>query len=67
MPEIKINTYNPAYIAKKTIKGYRWHPEDKYWSFPPDHSTLEKLVSLFEGEKLVIDPSMHSERKSKII
>lgn len=28
--------YNPDYIAKiKTIQGYRWHPEEKYWSGEP--------------------------------
>ncbi|MHC1624267.1 MAG: hypothetical protein ACXQTR_06750 [Candidatus Methanospirareceae archaeon] len=27
--------YNPDYIAKvKTIEGYRWHHEEKYWSVP---------------------------------
>ncbi len=26
-------SYSPDYIAKiKTIEGYRWHPEEKYWS-----------------------------------
>ena len=27
--------YDPNYLAKiKTIKGHRWHPEERYWSFP---------------------------------
>jgi len=27
--------YNPAYVEKlKTIKGHRFYPEEKYWSFP---------------------------------
>jgi len=27
--------YNPAFVEKiKTIKGRKWHPEGKYWSFP---------------------------------
>ena len=52
--------YNPSYIAKiKTIKGYKWHPEEKYWSVPYDDATLERIVSLFEGEMLNIDNSLH--------
>ena len=33
---VKINfSYNPDYIKKiKTINGYKWHPEEKYWSIP---------------------------------
>jgi integrase len=43
--------YNPNYIAKiKTIEGYKWHPEEKYWSIP--YSELEKLLSIFGGEKI---------------
>lgn len=32
--------YNPDYIAKiKAVKGYRWHPDKRYWSIP--YSELE--------------------------
>jgi len=49
--------YNPDYITKiKILKGYRWHPEKKYWSIPS--SELEILISVFNGEKLDIDPSV---------
>ena len=49
--------YNPDYITKiKTIEGYRWHPEEKYWSVP--YSELERLISVFDGEKVDIDPSV---------
>ncbi len=49
--------YNPDHIAKiKTIRGYRWHPEEKYWSIP--YSELERLLSVFNGEKLDVDPSV---------
>lgn len=48
--------YNPLYIQSiKSIKGYRWHPEGKYWSFPLNNVTLEKLVSALGGENLDID------------
>ncbi|GFO96785.1 uncharacterized protein ig2599ANME_0975, partial [groundwater metagenome] len=54
-------SYNPYYyyIAKiKTIEGYRWHPEEKYWSLPSGNDILDRLASLFEGERLNIDPSL---------
>lgn len=49
--------YNPDYIAKiKTVKGYKWHPKEKYWSIP--YSEMERFLSLFNREKLDIDPSV---------
>ncbi|MFQ6088836.1 MAG: phage integrase N-terminal SAM-like domain-containing protein, partial [Candidatus Methanofastidiosia archaeon] len=49
--------YNPAHIKKiKTIKGYKWHPNEKYWSIP--YSELEKLLSVFDVEKVEIYPSI---------
>ena len=56
--------YNPDYISKiKSIKGYRWHPEEKYWSLPSDSGIMDRLVSLFEGKKLDIDPFSTQERR----
>lgn len=47
--------YNPDHITKiKTIEGYRWHPEERWWSVP--YSDLDRLISVFDGEKLDIDP-----------
>jgi len=49
--------YNPDHIAKiKTIGGYKWHAEGKYWSIPC--SELERLLLVFDGEKLDVDPSV---------
>lgn len=49
--------YNPKFVQKiKTIKGYRWHPEGKYWSF--QNSELERVLSVFDGESLDIDLSL---------
>lgn len=37
--------YNPDYITKiRTIKDYKWHPEEKYWSVP--QLELENFVDL---------------------
>jgi len=56
--------YNIDYIAKvKSIEGYRWHPEEKYWSIP--YCEFEKLLSVFDGENLVIDPSIYLDELKK--
>ena len=50
--------YNPDYITKiKSIEGYQWHPEKKYWTAP--HSEFEKLLSIFGGESIIIDPTIY--------
>ncbi|MEA2075124.1 MAG: site-specific tyrosine recombinase/integron integrase [Euryarchaeota archaeon] len=52
-------SYNPDYITKiKTIEGYRWHPEGRYWSVPTDNNTLQKILYLFEGEEIRLDPAL---------
>ncbi|MEW6410374.1 MAG: site-specific integrase [Nitrospirota bacterium] len=53
--------YSPLFVQKiKTIKGHRWHPDEKYWSFPNTDGTLEKILKVFEGEKIHIDPSLQN-------
>ena len=43
-------SYNPVYIEKvKAIKGYKWHPKEKHWSFPYSETILEKILSVFDG------------------
>jgi integrase/recombinase XerD len=56
---IKISfPYSPEYIAKiKILEGYRWHPEEKCWTVPC--SELERLLSAFDGESVVIDPAVY--------
>lgn len=51
--------YNPTYIKKiKTIPGYRWHPDKKYWSFPYSKDTLKKILSIFKGENIQLDSAL---------
>lgn len=60
--------YNPDYIAKiKTIKGYRWHPEEKGWSFPDSNGTLEKILRVFEGEEIYLDPTLQVKLPTAVI
>ena len=51
--------YNPQFVEKiNTIKGHRWHPDGKYWSFLNTDGTLERILKVFEGEEVYIDPAL---------
>jgi site-specific recombinase XerD len=50
-------SYNPEYVTKvKAVPGHRWHPIEKYWSFPDSDGSLEEILKSFEGEEIHIDP-----------
>jgi len=52
-------SYNFVYIEKvKAIKGYKWHLKEKHWSFPCSEDILEKILSVFDGEDICIDPAL---------
>jgi len=51
--------YNPTYIKRiKSIKGYRWNPEQKYWIFPKSDNIVKRLFDIFKSENVWIDPSL---------
>jgi len=51
--------YNPTYIKKiKTIPGYYWHPDKKYWSFPYSKDILKRILSIFKGENIQVDSTL---------
>jgi len=51
--------YDPQRVEKvKTIPGHRWHPDKKQWSFPNTDGTLEKILKVFEGEKIHLNPAL---------
>lgn len=53
--------YNPLKVEKiKTVSHHRWHPEEKHWSFPNTDGTLEKILKVFEGEKIHINPELQA-------
>jgi site-specific recombinase XerD len=48
--------YNPELIKKvKTIKGYRWTPEGKYWTVPYSEGNLAELMTIFKEDKIELD------------
>ena len=53
--------YNPQFVEKiKSIKWHRCHTEGKYWGFPNSNEILEKILEVFEDEKIYIDPIVQS-------
>lgn len=78
-PEIKISdlgqdriavsfSYNRDFVQKiKTVKGHKWHPAGKYWSFPDTNGTLVKILNVFKGEKIYIDPDLQARIPSHVI
>ncbi|MDI6730090.1 MAG: hypothetical protein QMD06_00905 [Candidatus Altarchaeum sp.] len=49
----------------KTIKGCFWHPDEKYRSFPNEDGTLDRIISMFNGKKLIIEPSLYFDNMIK--
>jgi site-specific recombinase XerD len=51
--------YDPPRRAKiKAIEGSRWHPAKRCWSVPHSDGMVEKVLLIFNGEKVDIDPSL---------
>jgi len=58
-------SYNPVYIEKvKAIKGYKWHLKEKHWSFPCSDGVINRILSIFKGEKTELDPTLQVTKKS---
>jgi site-specific recombinase XerD len=59
--------YDPLLIATaKTIPGHKWHPVEKYWSFPNTDETLERILEAFQGREIHIDPSLQDTAPSPL-
>ena len=51
--------YDPILVEKvKSIDGRRWHPAEKYWSFLNTDGTLERILEVFHGCEIHIDPPL---------
>ncbi|MBM4137401.1 MAG: integrase [Nitrospira sp.] len=60
--------YDPQLVEKvKTIEGRKWHKDEKYWSFPDNDETLEKIIKAFEGEEIHIDPILQAKLPTHVI
>ena len=60
--------YNPEFVEKiKTIQGHRWNPKEKLWNFPDSDGTLDKILKVFEGEEIQIDPSLQTQLPHPVI
>ena len=54
--------YDPLIVEKiKSIDGRRWHPADKHWSFPNKDNIIEKILKVFEGKEVQIDPVLQTQ------
>jgi len=51
----------------KPIDGRKWHRDEKYWSFPSSDGTLEKILRVFEGEEIHLDPALQIKLPAPVI
>lgn len=57
--------FNRDIISKiKTIKGYWWHNDKKYWSFPLEKSIIEAIKKTFQGYEIQFDTEVTNSIKS---
>jgi len=57
--------YDPLLVVSvKTVPGHRWHPVEKYWSFPDSDGTLQKILEAFQGVEIHIDPALQTEGRT---
>ncbi|MEA3432062.1 MAG: phage integrase N-terminal SAM-like domain-containing protein, partial [candidate division WOR-3 bacterium] len=53
--------FNPVHIEKvKKIKGHRWNPKEKCWTFPRSKDTIISLLDIFRDKNVWIEPSLKS-------
>ncbi len=57
--------FNLVLVEKiRTIEGKKWHPEEKYWSLPNNNGILEKILKVFESEKIYFDSALKPREES---
>jgi integron integrase len=55
--------YSPDHVAKiKTVAGRRWHAKEQHWTVPQGDGTLGKLLNLFPGKPVEVDPALGAEK-----
>ncbi len=54
-------SYNTDFVQKvKSIKGHKWNAKGKYWGFPNTNGTLEKILEVFQGQEINLDPALQN-------
>ncbi len=58
--------YSAERVTKiKTMIGYRWDPENKYWTVPDTLENIERLFELFKDEQIFIQSTCGSENNDE--
>ncbi|MBN1891063.1 MAG: tyrosine-type recombinase/integrase [Thermoflexales bacterium] len=53
--------YSPERVAAiKGVPGRQWHPEEKYWSVPNTPETIDRIRSLFTGDRVVVTTTVQA-------
>ena len=56
---IVVLPYTPERVEKiRGVPGRRWQPEVKHWTVPRTDGMVERLLDLFAGEGVVVDPAL---------
>jgi len=51
--------YSPERVEKiKTVPGRQWNSQDKCWTVPASAGMIHRLVSLFAGDRVEVDPAL---------
>jgi len=51
--------YSPEDVAKiKALPGRRWQPEGKFWTVPHTDGVLARLLAVFAGRPVEVDPTL---------
>ena len=57
---IVVLPYTPERVEKiRTVPGRQWDKEKKHWTVPADEGMVERLMTLFGGEEVELDPALH--------
>lgn len=60
--------YDPQLVEKiRTIEGRKWHKDKRYWSFPNTDGTLKKILDVFKGENIHLDPALQAKPSTSVI
>ncbi len=53
--------YTEDRVARiKTVSGYRWEPRERCWTVPRTARTVQRLLALFSGDQVEVDPALRS-------